>query len=140
AAAAFSLGISNMRRRKARTVLTCVTLVLLTFIVLSFTSVVSGMRFNIVPSPGTPRYNGIMLRTAMWETLEESSYRLLNDEFGGAHPVAPRAWFFGTQMGEQTFLSVTRGDKKFDARAVLGLSPAEDSVTHVDQALIVGRW
>ena len=52
AAAAFSLGISNMRRRKARTVLTCITLVLLTFIVLSFTSVVSGMRFNIVAVAG----------------------------------------------------------------------------------------
>jgi len=66
AAAAFGLGISNMRRRKARSVLTCATLVLLTFIVLSFTSVVQGMRFNVVPSPGAPRYNGIMLRTAMW--------------------------------------------------------------------------
>ena len=44
-----------MRRRKARSVLTCATLVLLTFIVLSFTSVVQGMRFNVVPSPGAPR-------------------------------------------------------------------------------------
>ncbi|HIE09866.1 MAG TPA: M28 family peptidase, partial [Armatimonadetes bacterium] len=41
AVAAFNLGISNMRRRKARTALTCITLILLTFTVLSFTSVVS---------------------------------------------------------------------------------------------------
>jgi ABC-type antimicrobial peptide transport system permease subunit len=140
AAAAFSLGISNMRRRKARTVLTCITLVLLTFIVLSFTSVVSGMRFNIVPSPGTPRYNGIMLRTAMWEKLEESSFRLLNDEFGEQRKVAPRAWFFGAAMGEQTFLTLSRGDRVFNARAIMGMTPEEDQVTRPSQALIAGRW
>ena len=140
AAAAFSLGISNMRRRKARSVLTCATLVLLTFIVLSFTSVVQGMRFNVVPSPGAPRYNGIMLRTAMWESLEESAYRLLNDEFGEQHPVAPRAWYFGTQMGEQTFLTLSRGDKTFNARALVGLTPQETQVTEPQKALLAGRW
>ena len=36
---AFLLGISNMRRRKMRTVLTLVTLVLLMFSILSFTSI-----------------------------------------------------------------------------------------------------
>ena len=38
-AAAFSLGVSNMRKRKGRTILTCATLVILTFTVISFTSV-----------------------------------------------------------------------------------------------------
>src|SRR5207244_4044392 len=113
---------------------------LLTFIVLSFTSVVSGMRFNVVPAPGSPRYDGIMLRTAMWDSLEESSFRLLNDEFGLQRRVAPRAWFFGTQPGEQTFLTLTRGDKTFNARALLGLSPQEKDVTDPRKALIAGRW
>ena len=140
AAAAFSLGISNMRRRKARSILTCCTLILLTFIVLSFTSVVTGLRYNVVPAPGEPRYDGIMLRTAMWSPLEESSYRILNDEFGETHAVAPRAWFYGTQMGEQTFLSITRGDKKFDCRAVLGLTPNEREITGADASLVAGRW
>lgn len=140
AAAAFSLGISNMRRRKARSALTCLTLVLLTFIVISFTSVVSGMRFNVVPAPGTPRYNGIMLRTAMWEPLEESSYRLLHNEFGATRPVAPRAWFYGAQMGEQTFLTVSRGERTFNARAIMGMTPQEVNITGPEKALLAGRW
>jgi hypothetical protein len=140
AAAAFSLGVSNMRRRKARTILTCLTLVLLTFIVLSFTSVVSGMRFNVVPAPGTPRYNGIMLRTAMWEPLEESAYRLLSDEFAETRPVAPRAWFFGAQMGEQTFLTLMRGERTFNARAIVGMTPQEKNITDPEKSLIAGRW
>jgi len=140
AAAAFSLGISNMRRRKARTFLTCVTLILLTFTVLSFTSIVQTMRFNKVPAPGKPRYNGLMLRTAMWEPLQEPAYRLLKDEFGETRAVAPRAWFFGTSPGEQTFMTLKRNDKVFDAKGICGFTPEERRVTHPEEALIRGRW
>lgn len=140
AAAAFSLGISNMRRRKARTVLTCITLVLLTFTVLSFTSIVQTMRFNKVPAPGKPAYNGLMLRTAMWEPLQEPAVRLLKDEFGETRAVAPRAWFFGAFLGEQTFLTLKRNDKTYDAKGAVGASPEEDKVTGITKALVAGRW
>lgn len=149
ALAAFSLGVSNMRRRKARTVLTCITLVLLTFTVLSFTSVVQTMHFNQVPAPSDfgPRYNGIMIRTAMWDPLQEPAYRLLNDEFGRNHAVAPRSWFFGTQLGEQSFLTLKRADKQYEAKALVGLSPAEAKITRPQDALVtddkgqpIGRW
>lgn len=140
ALAAFNLGISNMRRRKARTFLTCVTLVLLTFTVLSFTSVVQTMRFNQVPAPGKPRYNGLMIRTAMWDQLQEPAYRLLADEYGKSHAVAPRSWFFGTQLGEQSFLTIKRADAQYDAKALVGLTPQESRVTRPQDALIAGRW
>lgn len=143
AIAAFNLGISNMRRRKTRTFLTCVTLVLLTFTVLSFTSIVQALRFNKVPAPSDhgPRYNGIMIRTALWEPLQEPAYRLLSDEYGHEHAVAPRAWFFGTQMGEQSFLTLKRADKSYDARALCGLSPEEARITRPQEALEPGgRW
>lgn len=140
AAAAFSLGISNMRRRRARTFLTCITLILLTFTVLSFTSIVQTMRFNKVPAPGKPRYNGLMLRTAMWEQLQEPAYRLLKDEFGATRAVAPRAWYYGAAPGEQTFMTLKRNDKTFDARGIVGFTPEEKRVTHPEKALIKGRW
>ena len=140
AAAAFSLGISNMRRRKARTTLTCITLILLTFTVLSFTSIVQTMRFNKVPASGNPAYNGLMLRTAMWDPLQEPAYRVLKDEFGETRAVAPRAWFFGAVLGEQSFLTLKRNDKTYDAKGAVGLTPVEKNVTHVDKALTAGRW
>ena len=150
AIAAFNLGISNMRRRKARTILTCTTLILLTFTVLSFTSVVQTIRFNQVPAPSDhgPRYNGIMIRTAMWDPLQEPAYRLLSDEYSQRYSVAPRAWFYGTEMGEQSFLTLTRADRTYDARAMVGLSAAEANITRLQDALEtdektgqpVGRW
>ncbi len=140
ALAAFNLGISNMRRRKARTILTTITLVLLTFTVLSFTSVVQTMRFNVVPAAGIPRYNGIMIRSPMWDQLQDPAYRLLDDQFGRHDAVAPRAWFFGTQLGEQSFLTIKRADRQFDAKALVGLTPQEARVTKPQEALLAGRW
>ena len=145
--AAFSLGISNMRRRKERTLLTCITLILLTFTVLSFTSIVNTIRKNDVPAPGAVTYNGILLHLPTWNALQEPAYRLLNDEYGRQYAVAPRAWYFGTTQGQQAFLHVGRADLGSDVKAVAGFSPAEAAVTHLDTTLEtgpdgkpVGRW
>jgi hypothetical protein len=143
AAAAFALGISNMRKRRARTVFTCLTLVLLTFTVLSFTSVKTATRYNYRRARGKPTYNGLLVRNAMWEPLEESAYRVLQDEFGRTRAVAPRAWFFTSKTEEQSFLQVksSTSGATYDARAVTGLSPAEPEVTKLDRALVAGgRW
>jgi hypothetical protein len=142
AAAAFSLGISNMRKRRARTFFTCLTLVLLTFTVLSFTSVKTATRYNERRAKGKPTYQGLLVRNAMWEPIEESAYRVLNDEFGRTRAVAPRAWFFTSKTEEQSFLQVKSPSSgaTYDARAVTGLSPAEVQVTKLDQALVGGRW
>ncbi|HOM83376.1 MAG TPA: M28 family peptidase, partial [Armatimonadota bacterium] len=142
ALAAFGLGVSNMRKRKARTLFTCITLIILTFTVLSFTSVVTGMRFNKVPSPGTPAYQGLMLRDALWAPLEESAYRIMDDEFGAHHAVAPRAWFFSNAYGEQSFVRITSNKSMagYDAKAVVGLTSDEQYVTKPQRALACGRW
>lgn len=145
--AAFALGISNMRRRKERTLLTCITLVLLTFTVLSFTSIVPTLRKNDVLAPGTPAYQGILLRTPTWDALQDPAYRLLNDEYGRKYAVAPRAWFYGTNQGQQTFLKVSRADLSSDVKGVEGFSPEEADVTGANSAIMtgpdgkpLGRW
>jgi len=142
AAAAFSLGISNMRKRRARTLFTCLTLVLLTFTVLSFTSVETATRYNERKAKGAPTYQGLLIRNAMWQPLEESAYRVLNDEFGRDRAVAPRAWFFTSKTEEQSFIKVSTdaSDATYDARAVAGLTPAETDVTGLHRALTSGRW
>ena len=79
--AAFSLGISNMRKRKGRTILTCATLVILTFTVISFTSVRTFMHPNRTSLPQvTPRYTGLLIRDQYWRPLEEPVLNsILND-------------------------------------------------------------
>ena len=140
AVAAFALGVANMRRRKVRTILTCTTLILLTFTVLAFTSIVQDLRFNQVPAPGKPGYTGILLRDPNWNALQQVAYRLLDDEFGKTRLVAPRGWYLGTQPGEQTFLTLKRADREFGAKGAVGLTAAEVGVSRANEALAAGRW
>lgn len=114
---------------------------------LSFTSIVSTLRRNDVLAPGHPAYQGILLRLPTWDTLQDPAYRLLNDEYGRQYSVAPRAWFYGTSAGQQTFLKVSRADLSSDVKGVAGFTPQEADVTHLDNSLFkgpdgkpVGRW
>ncbi len=138
---ALNIGISNMRRRRARTVLTCATLVIVTFIVLSFTSVVTELRFNEVPTEGTPRYSGILLRDPSLMPLEENAYRSLRTEFSRQGTVGRRAWFYGAEIGAQSVLSVTGPSGVFDVTAILGMDPQESKISRPQDALLPGgRW
>jgi len=138
-AAAFNLGISNMRRRKARTSLTCITLILLTFTVLSFTSVVTRTKVNKIRTKHRATYNGIMIREQAWTPLGEPMASIVKNEFGDRYPVAPRAWYLSALVGERSYVTVTRGDKSYSASAVVGLSPQEAKIRDV-RHLLTGRW
>src|SRR5690606_18860722 len=74
--AALGLGIANMRRRPTRTALTCVTLILLTFTVLSFTSVTANIA-NFARPYGDPErvpaYQGFLIRQPDWSAMPEVS-------------------------------------------------------------------
>ncbi len=140
-AAAFNLGISNMRRRKTRTLLTAATLVLLTFTVLSFTSVVQQTRTSKLLLPRFAEYNGVMIRDLSWLPVGEATYRILSNEFGAEHSVAARAWYFSGEPGQQSFVAIRRGDDSYNATAMLGLTPSETQITGIDSALLPGgRW
>ena len=142
-AAAFSLGIANMRRRQVRTILTCLTLVLLTFTVLSCTSVVTGMRTNRILLPYKAPYNGIMIRDKTWSTIGEPTARVMGNEFSDTakYAVAPRAWYFSSKVGDQSFVDVENEVGTYSATAMVGMSPEEADVSRPQTALMKGsRW
>lgn len=141
--AAFSLGIANMRRRSVRTILTCVTLILLTFTVLSCTSVVTGMRTNRILLPYKAPYDGIMIRDKTWSTIGEPTARVMSNEFSDTtkFAVAPRAWYFSSKVGDQSFVDVQNEVGTYSATAMVGMSPEEAFVSQPQGALMKGgRW
>jgi hypothetical protein len=145
AGAAFGLGIANMRRRTARTFLTAATLVLLTFTVLSFTSVKSYLRANSIGLPHSPAYPGLMIRDRAWFSLEEPTALILQNELArsGVRTVAPRAWYSSAQLDKQLYIDVTSvsdAARTYAANVLLGLSPQERAITGVDKTLVAGRW
>ncbi|MEN6304135.1 MAG: M28 family peptidase [Armatimonadia bacterium] len=143
AAAAFSLGIANMRRRKLRTGLTATTLILLTFTVLSFTSVRESLRTNEILLTTSPGYQGMMLRDRAWLSLEEPTADILTNELSKVGTVTSRAWFTSAQVDKELMIDVTNAadnTKKYVVSCILGLSPQEEKVMNVDKFVVGGRW
>ena len=134
---AFQLGISNMKRRKLRTVLTFTTLLLLTFTVLSFTSIQTSLRFNQIQRDNEGLYEGLMIRSKAWNPLEESVLEYAQSTFGDRATVAPRSWY---DNRTKAHIKMKHGSQAHNALGVLGLSAEEKEVTGLDRALIAGRW
>ncbi|MFN4227554.1 MAG: FtsX-like permease family protein, partial [Candidatus Ratteibacteria bacterium] len=139
-ATAFSLGVANMKRRKTRTALTSITLILLTFTVLSFTSIKSYLKFNQILRPNKPAYTGLLLRDRNWTPLQEISYDYTENEFSGKGIIAPRSWLILGSLGNKTAIEVKYKDKSFLSTGILGLSPYEKEILPVEKTLIFGNW
>ncbi len=143
AGAAFSLGLANMRRRKIRTALTAITLILLTFTVISFTSVVEGLRVNEIKLPHAPAYEGVMLRDRSWLSLEAPTADIIENEFAKQAIVSPRAWYTAAQIDKELMIDVKNAAdeaRAYTISCILGLSPQEEQVMKVNDMLAAGRW
>jgi len=146
--AALGLGIANMRRRPMRTALTCVTLILLTFTVLSFTSVTANITNFARPygdDKNPPAYAGLMVRQPDWSAIQEAAVTSMQSEFRQRFgDVARRAWYLSRDQGELLQLRVSSVDdpnKFFHAPALMGLSPEEEKIgSPLAKTLVAGKW
>ena len=134
---AFLLGISNMKRRKLRTALTFMTLLLLTFTVLSFTSIQTSLRFNTIERDNEGLYEGVMIRSKAWMPLEKSVLEYALSNFSRIADIAPRSWY---DNKTKAHIKMKHGEHSHNALGVLGLTPEERRVTGLDRALMAGRW
>ncbi|MBW2192157.1 MAG: M28 family peptidase [Deltaproteobacteria bacterium] len=139
-AAAFFLGVSNLRRRRIRTVLTCTTLIILTFTIMSFTSVRSLRHHSRILFQKNAPYQGFLLKHAGWNDIPPEALGILSNAFGEMGRVAPRVWLETDDRTRATQVPVRHKENVFVARGVLGLSHDEVRVTGLDQILVDGRW
>ena len=75
--ASFFLGVSNLRRRRLRTALTCTTLIILTFTIMSFTSVKSMRRHTRLLYQEQAPYQGFFLKNFNWNDLPPEACGIL---------------------------------------------------------------
>ena len=148
--AAVGLGIANMRRRPTRTALTCVTLILLTFTVLSFTSVTANIANFARPygdSKQPPAYQGFLLRQPDWGAMPEVAVASLSNEVTARNLGQPalRSWYLSRDQGEPLQLRVNNAldsNKFYYAPALLGMTPEEATIgSPVSRTVLPGgRW
>ncbi|MGD0090493.1 MAG: FtsX-like permease family protein [Planctomycetota bacterium] len=162
---AIDLGIANIRRRPQRGFLTALTIILVTFTLLSFTSIVPTVSISkLVHREGHAAYRGLLARDRNWTALPEPLYYSLKrsalvgrsagspgDPAGRptASVVAGRAWFFSDNTGRVSQIDLAPAEARaslpgcpghFAAVSLLCLEHTEPAITGLDSALLAGRW
>lgn len=99
---AFLLGLNNMHRRPVRTGLTCGTLVLVTFVMICFTSVQSDVTEETIAITKGP-YQGILVKKRDFEPLY--SVTGLINEYRGRYDLCEREMYVGEQYLGQGYNS-----------------------------------
>ncbi|MFP5259261.1 MAG: FtsX-like permease family protein, partial [Acidobacteriota bacterium] len=139
-AAAFVIGVSNLRRRKIRTALTCLTLIILTFTIMSFTSIKSTRDEGAAQLSERAPYLGVLLKNIGWQSLPPESLAVLADAYGATDVVAPLAWL---ELPEKTVAPVTQiraGGRGESVQGIMGLSADESRLGRMAGVLTAGQW
>jgi hypothetical protein len=138
--AAFLLGVSNLKRRRLRTALTCTTLIILTFTVMSFTSVKSMRLHTRLKYKDSSPYQGYLFKNVNWLDLPREALSTVSNYFENIGEVAPRVWMEDPDPTRTLRVPIQYGDRLYEARGLVGLSASEDRVTGLDSILVDGRW
>jgi hypothetical protein len=126
--AAVGMGMSTMRRRPIRTLLTAITVVMLTFTILSFASLTRtvGVR-SVYEGPLAEQTTaGILVRNLDYSEMPAGVLDMLRGEEGEGGLLAPQYWLVRKDSSAPRF-SVTRTDngESLTIDALLGLIPEQ---------------
>ena len=138
--AAFMLGISNMRRRKLRTGLTLLTLIILTFTVLSFTSFKSDITYLAFDMSNKGSYAGTLIRDRNWGVVKLPTLDYAQSHFNQTGTVVARNWYIAVDDEEKKYIEITHKNNIVRSTGLLGLMPEEVGVTGVQTTLSTGQF
>lgn len=138
--AAFFLGVSNLRKRRLRTILTCLTLIILTFTIMSFTTVKSSHEANAMLYEENAPYNGLLLKTINWQGLPRQAEIPLTADLNGNRTTVSRIWYKGLSRTRPLQVPLYANGQGALLKGLIGMDPAEPEVTGIEQILTAGRW
>jgi len=132
----FLVGVNNMKRRRIRTSLTCATIILVTFTMLSVISVGQDVEPAKVRIGSDPPYTGILFSRPGLGPIDDMQMRRLRAHFQNDALTISRTWSqrlgsFGEYLDYRIYPEQADGAIQFDgpqlnAKVLLGVEPAED--------------
>ncbi len=136
--AGFAIGASNLNRRRLRTALTSVTLIILTFTIMSFTNVKSLTKTTMTRVGEAPTYSGVLVRHPLRLPLTSISLESLTARYEDRAVVWPRSWIDPAHPSLRAVASVRAASMNVPVEGVLGVGanapePLKDIVS-------TGRW
>lgn len=138
--AAFFLGVSNLRRRRIRTILTSSTLIILTFTIMSFTTVKSNVQESRLFFKEDAPYKGLLLQRLNWYSLPSQATEILENSIQNLSDPAPRIWLDASDPTRTIQVPLRNQNQTTILEGLVGFSPNEASVTGLDRLLSGGRW
>ena len=138
--AAFAIGVSNLRRRKVRTALTCATLVILTYTLLNFTAVKNSLEQGMVRYKPQSPWSGVMLKAIEWKTLPPDLGTEIADRLPAGTGLARRVWLEAADRTRPPTIALRAGEAEASAAGLVGLDPQEGTLSGLERTLVQGRW
>lgn len=117
---AFSMGVSNMRKRRLRTTLTLVTITLIVFSLISLTSIYLVSIVRTIPKPGKTYYDGILISEFRYLPSYLGSF--LKAEVGDEAVICPRSWIY-TSSGYVSVLGGQVPGSKIKVSRIMDQAP-----------------
>ena len=155
---ALTLGVSNLRRRLARTFLTVFTVTVLTFSILTFVSVrgqdavdmravqldadVEGAQVT----PQRPAYHGVLFREFYWVELSHDFESAIRSEFGNRYEMTSRAHYIEAEGGNNADreginqIKIHYGKKVHILTGIMAFEPNEIRFSHLHEAVRDHQW
>lgn len=136
------LGIANMRRRKFRTVLTSLTVVLITFTVLCFTSSQSYVGTTSYPTGQSASHSGVEVRQRSFRPMSGPVVQNLQALLGTDVRIVEQWWNVSAADPRDLPSLAAEGTGKPAGVgvAILGLSPGTAEVTRIAEVIGQDKW
>lgn len=144
---AMIIGVNNMKRRRIRTALTTGTIVLVTFTMLSFSSISKKVSPTIIPISKESNYTGVFYSWIGSQRMDEATLQVFRDIFVGRGDLVVRRWLLPANVaagegiiGGSPFPIAADNGLMAVIDGVLGLSVAEDGFLTAMPLLPGGRF
>lgn len=155
---ALSLGVSNLKKRPARTFLTVFTVTVLTFSIITFVSVRGEDEMHIRPvelesdvagrmvEPLSPKYEGIMFRNFFWTKLKDTFVSAVYSEFGPRHEMTTRGYYLEEEGGNNmdregvNQVKIRYNDRMHIVTGIMTFMPNEPQFSGLNQAVSNNEW
>ncbi|MFP4106369.1 MAG: FtsX-like permease family protein [Phycisphaerae bacterium] len=155
---ALALGVSNLKKRPARTALTVFTVTVLTFSIITFVSVKGSDTLlerdvqldthvgseSIDPMP--PAYSGVLFRNYQWKGLEVNFVSAIQSEFGPHFEMTVRGYYVQQEGGNNQDREganqeeIRYGENTTIATALMSFEPNETHFSKLHRAVSNKQW
>jgi len=134
---ALTIGIATMRKRKLRTALTGMTVALITFALLSFSSATTVKEYNELELSSDPATPGIFVTTPNKRNMSGAAYGIVKNMAGTNSICYPRYWWATALHDQKWRLHVVQPatGKEVMLKGGFVLDPADAEVSGIDKML-----